>query len=209
LKLLDPDLAQDADEVHRFRLEYRALYQLSHPASELDAAASGVVRAEDLGFVDGRPYYTMELLRGETLSARIQRARLGPLEVVTLGEALAGILERMHRRGVIHRDLKPNNIFLVDDDLTRVKILDLGVAKLSPTFYSTTWRYQTPASQRLQTRPGVVVGHPEYMAPERLTEGSSSDPRVDIYSLGALLYEALTGSPRARREQTPMGLPRE
>jgi serine/threonine-protein kinase len=180
LKLLHPELALDAEIHRRFRREASILQALDHPA---------VVRVLDLGTDEqGHSYTAMELLKGETLHARIQRApAVAPQELVpVLRDACAG-LEAAHGHGVIHGDIKPANLFLPaaeDAEGTAAKLVDFGLSKVH-------------GLERL-TRTGEVIGTPVYMAPELLTGQGDIDTRVDIYALGVVLYEALAG-------RTPFG----
>ena len=134
---------------------------------------------------DGRCYFVMELLVGETLRERIARGRMGVDEVSAILKPLVRALEAAHQKGVIHRDLKPDNVFLVEipGERPTVKLLDFGIAKLSK------------ADHRIeQTKSGVMVGTPQYIAPEQ-AKGKEIDHRADIYSLGGIVFEMLTGRP--------------
>jgi len=180
LKFLDAQAAQDTDGVQRFMREARA-------ASTIESAH--IVQVFDVGEVDdGRPYLVMELLRGETLSARLQReGRLSPTETVHLAVQMLRGLHRAHEHGIVHRDLKPENVFLVetDGDPVFVKIVDFGISKI------------TRRSGKLEpgsiTREGVVLGTPFYMAPEQAQALADLDERADLWSVGAILYECLSG----------------
>jgi hypothetical protein len=131
---------------------------------------------------DGVPYLAMEWLTGESLAKRLERGTLSVSEVVTIGMQLAGALQYVHRAQVIHRDLKPSNIYLVPDavDGMQAKLIDLGIAK--------------HANQDL-TQSGQILGTPGYMAPEQARGDKDADARIDLFALGCVLYESLSGRP--------------
>ncbi|XXY45782.1 protein kinase [Sorangium sp. So ce269] len=162
-----------ADAV-RFQREARLLAQLEHPR---------IVRHVAHGSLpSGALYLAMEWLEGEDLSRRLARGRLGVDESVDVVRSVAEALGAAHACGVVHRDLKPSNVFLVGDGLPRdVRLLDFGVA----------W---AGAGTRV-TQSGVVVGTPAYMAPEQARSGDVVDARADVFALGCLLFECLTGEP--------------
>ena len=181
IKVLLPEHSQNPELVQRFFNEARAATRINHP---------GIVEIYDFGHdQDGSAYIVMEALRGESLGARLERERvLSPEATVRLVKHLAGALGEAHRQGIIHRDLKPDNIFVVPDpDVPggeRTKILDFGIAKLAEG-----------TSAGVKTRAGVVIGTPTYMAPEQFRGAGEVDHRADIYALGAVVYEMLTGRP--------------
>jgi serine/threonine-protein kinase len=180
VKLLRPDLAAVADLRRRFELEARAAARLSHP---------NVVAIFDAGDDHGRSFIVMERLRGETLADSIER---GPVDVDWLrrlaGEVLAA-LAAAHAAGIVHRDIKPGNILLGPDG--RAKVADFGIARVvePPPMGSTEASAETAAAL---TGVGLVVGTPAYLAPERAM-GEPATPQSDLYSVGVVLYEALTG----------------
>jgi serine/threonine protein kinase len=169
LKVLD--LAADG-AVERFRREARMLSELSHP---------GIVRYVAHGETEARvPFLVMEWLAGEDLEQRLRRGPLGVEECVTLAGRITDALAFAHECGVVHRDLKPSNVFLVDGDPSRAKLLDFGIARpLMPT--------------QMLTRSGTLLGTLGYMAPEHAFGDGTVDPRSDLFSLGCMLFEALTG----------------
>ena len=177
IKVLKKELCEDTHTVERFIDEARVVNQIGHP-NIVDIFAFGEMPG-------GRSYFVMEWLKGETLRARLARPpKLTLVEVCAILKPLARALQAAHDKGVIHRDLKPDNIFLGetdDDDTIPVKLLDFGIAKLAST---------EPRLERTAT--GTMIGTPTYIAPEQ-ARGYAIDHRVDIYSLGALAFELITG----------------
>jgi serine/threonine-protein kinase len=180
IKFLLPELAQSKDTLHRFFLEARACGQIKHPA---------VVAVYDMGQAeDGTPYLVMELMEGEGLDQRLARSssfRAG--EAASFVAFISRGLEEAHVRGLVHRDLKPGNIFFAIDDRGDIipKVLDFGVTKAihnaDPKF--------------VRTNTGAVLGSPAYMSPEQARGDEDIDGRSDVWSLGVILYETLTGRP--------------
>ncbi|KYG06255.1 protein kinase [Sorangium cellulosum] len=157
----------------RFAREAQILAGLSHPR---------VVRYVAHGEgADGTPYLVMEWLDGEDLAARLARGPLGIDESVDLAVRVADVLAWAHAQGVIHRDLKPSNLFLPGGRLADIKVLDFGIAR-------------TTRATRM-TRSGMMMGTPGYMAPEQARGEANSDARADVFSLGCVLFECLTGEP--------------
>jgi serine/threonine-protein kinase len=181
IKVLLPEHSQNPELVQRFFNEARAATRINHP---------GIVEIYDFGHDrDGAAYIVMEALRGESLAARLERDhRLAPEIAVRLMTHIADALGQAHREGIVHRDLKPDNIFVVPDHAVpggeRTKLLDFGIAKLAEA-----------AASGVKTRAGAVIGTPAYMAPEQFRGAGSVDHRADIYALGVVLYEMLTGRP--------------
>jgi eukaryotic-like serine/threonine-protein kinase len=168
VKLLHPQFATDPEFLERFRREARAAARLSHP---------NIVPIYDVGEHDGIPYIVMELVEGDNLKERIrQAAPLSDAEIRAVGATLASTLDYAHRKGLIHRDVKPQNVLLGEDG--RPRLTDFGIA-------------QAMASSGL-TRTGAVMGSVHYIAPE-LVRGRTALPQSDIYSLGVVLYEMATG----------------
>ncbi|XYI02945.1 serine/threonine-protein kinase PknK [Sorangium sp. So ce1128] len=171
LKLLK---SSDAQLIARFQQEARLLAELRHPAIARHVA-HGVSE-------QGQHYLAMEWLDGEDLAARLARGPLGLDEGLALVHRIAEALSLVHARGVIHRDLKPANLFLQGGRLDQVKILDFGIAR-------------DVAITGGLTEPGVALGTPAYMAPEQVRGELDVDARVDVYALGCILFECLTGQP--------------
>jgi serine/threonine protein kinase len=181
MKFVDADVVRNKDAAVRFQREAQA-------ASSVESAH--IVEIFDSGMTDeGTPYIVMELLRGEDLGHRIKR--LGRLDLPEAAHVIAQILRGLHRAhhaGIVHRDLKPDNIFLVerDDDPNFAKILDFGISKVRRSG-------ETPLNTL--TRQGTVLGTPFYMSPEQAQAQPDIDGRADLWSVGAILYECLTGRP--------------
>lgn len=169
-----------ANDIARFEREARAV-QLGSPH---------IVQVYDLGDLpDGNPYMVMEYLSGESLAQRIlRRQRLEPSELLPIAEQLLEGLAVAHRIGIVHRDLKPDNVFLAEvagSDLELVKILDFGISKFIDT--------RTPEGATPLTSVGVAVGTPHYMSPEQVQGLKELDTRTDLYSVGVILYQCLSG----------------
>jgi eukaryotic-like serine/threonine-protein kinase len=158
-------------QIARFEREARLLAELDHPLI-VRYIAHGTLHT-------GAPFLAMEWLDGHDLASRLSRERLGDSDGLALGLAAAEALAALHDRGIVHRDLKPSNIFLVDGRLDRSKLLDLGLAR--------------GGGAARMTWTGTVLGTIEYMAPEQARGGDELDARVDVFSLGCVLFECLTG----------------
>jgi tRNA A-37 threonylcarbamoyl transferase component Bud32 len=182
IKVLQREMSHRQDLVTRFFNEARAATAVKHP---------GIVEIYDFGYhTDGSAYIVMEYLEGETLAARLRRARTLPAaRAAALGRQVAGALGAAHARGIIHRDLKPDNIFIVRDpdvaDGERTKILDFGIAKLAAGDHA----------GMSKTRTGEVMGTPAYMSPEQSKGAGNVDVRTDLYALGCILFEMVCGRP--------------
>ncbi len=177
LKWMLPQAASSPDAVARFLAEARATARIEHP---------NVVHIYDFGEEGGSPYLVMERLRGESLRERLDRmGKLGPAETIeVLVPAMRGVAEA-HREGIIHRDIKPDNIFLCqgkDGTPRPPKVVDFGISKL----------YAGDANSNL-TGTGMMMGTPSYMSPEQLNNPSAADVRFDVYAFGVVLFETLTG----------------
>jgi len=165
-------IAQTADNTGRFRREARVLSELGHP---------GIVRYIASGLVDPEhPYLVMEWVGGVSLGDKLAQRVLGVSASLLLLRRLSEALGAAHAQGIVHRDLKPSNIHLFDGDLSKPKILDFGLARASET------------SQEI-TKSGVMLGTPAYMAPEQARNAADLDASADIFALGCILYECLTG----------------
>jgi serine/threonine-protein kinase len=174
IKVLRPELTElSATVLERFKQELRLARRITH---------RNVVRTYDMGEANGTYYITMELVRGTTLATFIQDAgRLDVAATLTIGKQLCRALEVAHEEGIVHRDIKPHNLLV--DPAGFLKVMDFGIARLAEG---------RPVSGEALTGVGVVVGTPQYMAPEQLF-GEPVDQRTDLYATGAVLFECLTG----------------
>jgi eukaryotic-like serine/threonine-protein kinase len=184
LKFLGADMEQDASALERFKQEARAASALNHP---------GICTIYAIEECEGRLFIAMELLEGESLSEKIQGIPLPADKILDLGIQVTDALDVAHAKGIVHRDLKPANIFITTRG--QAKILDFGLAKLVRDRQSAmeTMASDAPTLARPQlTSPGTSVGTVAYMSPEQ-ARGDELDPRSDLFSLGATLYEMATG----------------
>jgi len=176
VKFMAERLTEDREYVERFAREAMASAQIKSPH---------VVQVFDHGFADGIPYIVMELLEGEDLRTRL--ARTGPIslrEAAQIIVQLARALSKAHAAGIVHRDIKPDNIFLVDHDGELfIKVLDFGVAK-----------HAAQDTEFGMTGTGAMVGTPHYMSPEQILSARRVDHRADLWSAGVVMYRALTAS---------------
>jgi len=187
LKLLKEEASWDPDTVTRFHREAKAMSLLQH---------SNTVRVFDFGqTADGTLFLAMELLEGETLTKRLTREGcLDPILAIRAVQQVLRSLHEAHSKGIVHRDLKPDNIMLAGVDGHAepvVKVLDFGIAKV--------FEGENQFDQ-LETQAGTVFGTPRYMSPEQ-AQGKGLDPRSDLYSVGVLLYQLLTGVPPFQDEE--------
>jgi serine/threonine protein kinase len=179
LKILPQHLSDRAELRERFEREARAVSSLNHPH---------ICTLHDIGEQDGIHYLVMEHLEGETLSARLEKGPLPLEQTLEYGIQVADALDKAHRQGVVHRDLKPGNIMLTKSG---AKLLDFGLAKLQATDTPTNLS-ALPTEQANLTAEGTILGTLQYMAPEQL-EGKEADSRTDIFAFGAVVYEMATG----------------
>jgi Tol biopolymer transport system component len=185
LKVLSPDLSLDEAALKRFQREARAASALNH---------SNICTLYDLGEFNGLPYLVMELLEGESLRDHLASGPLQPAEAMELALGILQGLGAAHRKGIIHRDVKPANVFVAAQTL--VKLLDFGVAKLLEELPASPGTEPlpsaTPGPGAFSTRPSTACGTVAYMSPEQ-ARGEPVDARSDLYSFGATLYHMLTG----------------
>ena len=186
IKVLPAAFSRDPERLRRFEQEARATAALNHP---------NILAIFDIGNHAGSLYVVTELLEGETLRQRIQAGVLPARKATDYALQISRGLAAAHDQGITHRDLKPENIFLTKDG--RIKILDFGLAKVAQTGEAASGETATIA----QTEPGLVLGTVGYMSPEQV-RGKPADPRSDIFSLGAILYEMVSGK-RAFHGDTP------
>ena len=178
LKILPEHVSKNPDSLTRFEREAVVLAQLSHP---------NILAIHDFGNIDGVTLAVMELLEGRTLRQLIDEDGTSVRRALEISAEVADGLAAAHSKGIVHRDLKPENIFITEDE--QVKILDFGLARVEPAIATTD---EDPDSLPTETEPGVIKGTIGYMAPEQL-RGRVVDGRSDIFSLGCILYEMLTG----------------
>jgi Tol biopolymer transport system component len=186
VKVLPASFARDSDHLRRFEQEARAAGALNHP---------GILSVFDVDSHEGAPYIVSELLEGETLRSRLAGAMLAPRRAIEYALQIAQALASAHEKGIVHRDLKPDNLFVTKDG--RVKILDFGLAKL--THLAPDSGSESGPTMTRETDPGTVLGTVGYMAPEQV-RGKATDPRSDIFALGTILYEMLTGTRAFKRD---------
>jgi tRNA A-37 threonylcarbamoyl transferase component Bud32 len=172
LKVLPPEISRDRSFADRFAREARALARLNHP---------NIVSIFDSGEADGLFYFVMEFVDGTNLRQSLQAKQISPREALAIVPVICDALQYAHDMGIVHRDIKPENVLL--DKKGRVKIADFGLAKLiNPTNPDVSL-----------TQNGLMMGTPKYMAPEQMDRPAEVDHRADIYSLGVVFYEMLTG----------------
>jgi len=200
LKILPPGIGGDPAFAERFAREAKALARLNHP---------GIVTIYDSGRTDGLFYFLMEFVDGVSLGRLMHGGRVSPREALAIVPQICDALQYAHDQGIIHRDIKPENILL--DRQGRVKVADFGIAKL----VAGTQQPLTPSDgEKVAGRPGEgrtpvltdagkVMGTPAYMAPEQSQHPADVDHRVDIYALGVVFYQMLTGELPAKRIEAP------
>jgi len=179
VKVLPRHLSDDPDLKARFDREAKAISSLNHPH---------ICTLHDVGHQDGVDFLVMELLEGETLAERLQRGAIPLKQALEFGVQIASALDKAHKSGIVHRDLKPGNIMLTKSG---AKLMDFGLAKPTQTLAAMASGSMETMSNPL-TGEGKIVGTFLYMAPEQL-RAEHSDPRTDIFALGAVLYEMVTG----------------
>jgi eukaryotic-like serine/threonine-protein kinase len=185
LKIMPADLVKDEKRLLRFEQEARAVSALNHP---------NIITLHEIGQTEQAHFIVTEFIEGETLRQRLLRSRMDLLEVLDVAIQAANALVAAHTAGIIHRDIKPDNIMLRPDGY--VKVLDFGIAKLkektseqvAPKIVSPNTQIRTP----VKTEPGIIIGSPNYMSPEQ-ARGFVVDERSDIFSLGVMIYEMAVG----------------
>jgi len=180
VKVLPESFARDADRLRRFEQEARAVAALNHP---------NILAVYDIGEHAGSPYIVCELLEGETLREKMQEGAMAQRRAVEYASQICEGLAAAHDKGVVHRDLKPENVFVTTDG--RVKVLDFGLAKLAAARTAAAADGAT-MSGAAHTTPGMVLGTAGYMSPEQV-RGKDVDARTDIFAMGAILYEMVSG----------------
>jgi serine/threonine protein kinase len=185
LKMLADAAVNDSDSLMRFERETHAVASLNHP---------NILAIHDTGTHNGVPYAVTELLQGENVAERLRSGVLTPQRATEIACQIAEGLSAAHAKGVIHRDIKPENIFLTNEG--RAKILDFGIARIEKL------ATLTPAAASRQTSASVLIGTAGYVSPEQV-RGKRADARSDVFSLGTVYYEMLTGR-RAFVRETPV-----
>jgi Tol biopolymer transport system component len=180
IKILPANISADSSAKQRFEREAKTISGLNHP---------NICVLYDVGSQDGVDYLVMECLEGETLAKRLEKGPLPLEQALKVGREVADALDRAHRNGIVHRDLKPGNIMLAKSG---TKLLDFGLAKLSAPMASLATMTAAAPQQTPMTQEGTIVGTFQYMSPEQV-EGKELDGRSDIFSMGAVLYEMVTG----------------
>jgi serine/threonine protein kinase/Tol biopolymer transport system component len=177
LKVLLPEIAEDQDRVRRFKFEAKAVSALNHP---------NIITIYEIAEDNERLFIAYEFINGKTLREKIRKNQLTIGDSINITEQTAKALAEAHKAGIIHRDIKPENIMIRDDGY--VKVLDFGLAKKS--IFTTDNEAET--IKQIKTQEGVIMGSVQYMSPEQ-ARGKKIDKRTDLWSLGVVLYEMLTG----------------
>jgi len=192
LKILPPQAVSSPDFAERFTREARALAKLNHPH---------IVTLYEFGQADGLFYFLMEFVDGVNLQQLLQGGRIAPNEALAIVPQICDALQFAHQRGIVHRDIKPGNILLSIGG--QVKIADFGVAKIMTEGADKTAGDNAAGAPGELTEAGSVLGTPQYMAPEQVAHPLSVDHRADIYSLGVVFYQMLTGELPAGKFEPP------
>src|SRR5664279_2740239 len=198
LKILPPGIGDDAAFAERFAREAKALARLNHP---------GIVTIHDFGRADGLYFFVMEFVDGVNLRELLASSRVSPREALAIVPQICDALQFAHDHGIVHRDIKPENILL--DRRGRVKVADFGLAKIveggdaSPRRSGKEAGTAGPTISTSLTDAGKVLGTPAYMAPEQVEHPANVDHRADIYALGVVFYQMLTGELPGRSLEPP------
>src|SRR5712671_1521460 len=183
LKILPADLAANHDRMRRFVQEAKAASALNHP---------NIITIYEIDETESGHFIATEFIDGETLRERIRKASIKPGEVLDVAVQIAGALSAAHAAGIVHRDVKPENVMIRTDGI--VKVLDFGLAKLTSPASLDSVDAEAPTRANIKTDPGMVMGTTAYMSPEQ-ARGLAVDARTDIFSLGVVIYELVAGRP--------------
>ena len=181
VKFLFPEFAKDAHRLNRFFLEAKAASALNHP---------NIITVYEIGKVDNKPFIVTEFIDGKTLSQYLKAQTSSLPKTLDIAAQIASALTTAHEAGIIHRDIKPDNVMIRGDGI--VKVLDFGLAKLEYKQNAAKIEPETATLANFATIPGMVMGTPQYMSPEQ-ARGQKVDLRSDIFSFGVLLYEMISG----------------
>jgi len=192
LKILPPGVGHDATFAERFAREARALAKLNHP---------GIVTLYEFGETSGQFYFLMEFVDGVNLRQLLNAGRISPREALAIVPQICDALQFAHDHGIVHRDIKPENILL--DRLGRVKVADFGLAKIMGGNAIEPAASGCAAGSPALTDAGKVMGTPQYMSPEQIKNPGEVDNRADIYALGVVFYQMLTGELPGKKIEPP------
>jgi len=181
LKTLSAEYTDNKEKVRRFQQEARAASALNHP---------NIMTIYEIGAEGGEHFIASEHIDGETLRLRLKGEPMKLDEILDVGQQTASALSAAHDAGIVHRDIKPENIMLRRDGI--VKVLDFGIAKLTEEFVASMTGGEADTRTLVQTSTGIVMGTPQYMSPEQ-ARGKETDERTDVWSLGCVIYEMITG----------------
>jgi eukaryotic-like serine/threonine-protein kinase len=191
VKILPDEFSSDADRVSRFQREAEVVASLNHP---------NIAGIHSLEEANGSRFLVLELVEGETLAERIKRGPIPVDESLNVARSICEALEAAHEKGVIHRDLKPANVKITPEG--KVKVLDFGLAKALESAPANTAASNSPTLSMAATNAGLILGTAAYMSPEQ-AKGRAVDRRTDVFALGAVLYEMLTGQAAFEGEDVP------
>lgn len=192
LKILPPGIGQSPEFSDRFTREARALAKLNHP---------GIVTLHEFGQQDGLYFILMEFVDGVNLAQLMKTGRVSPREALAIVPQICDALQYAHDQGIVHRDIKPENLLL--DRHGRVKVADFGIAKVVASVSEAPLRSGETLVPTESTLAGKIIGTPQYMAPEQIDHPSEVDHRADIYALGVVFYQMLTGELPGKNLQAP------
>ncbi len=190
IKFLNSEFRKDPERMRRFHQEARAASALAHP---------NILVIHDIGEAEGVQYIVSEFIEGETITSKIARGKLPILEAVEIVTQIASALAASHKAGIVHRDIKPDNVMVRTDGT--VKVLDFGLAKETHKDVTDSYEFDAKTLDRVSTSPGLILGTPQYMSPEQ-ARGNTLDARSDVFSVGIILFEMVTGRPPFSGEST-------